>query len=80
MDQCLSEKDLDGFQRLFNKYWELVSYRKEGYTGNIADYDLICANIVVGGEKWSVIDYEWTTAKLTPPAAMPRWSWRCCSL
>lgn len=61
MDQCLSEKDPDGFQRLFNKYWELVSYRKEGYTGNIADYDLIFANILVDGENWTVIDYEWTT-------------------
>ena len=61
MDQCLSEKNLDGFQRLFDKYWELVSYRKEGYTGNIADYDLIFANILVDGENWTVIDYEWTT-------------------
>ena len=60
MDQCLSEKDLDGFQRLFNKYWELVSYRKEGYTGNIADYDLIFANILVDGDHWTLIDYEWT--------------------
>ena len=58
MDQCLSEKNLDGFQRLFDKYWELVSYRKEGYTGNIADYDLIFANILVDGESWTVIDYE----------------------
>ena len=53
MDQCLSEKNLDGFQRLFDKYWELVSYRKEGYTGNIADYDLIFASI--SGE-WRELD------------------------
>lgn len=61
MDQCIAGGDTEGFQRLFDRYWELISYRKEGYTGQIADYDLIFANILVDGDRWTVIDYEWTT-------------------
>lgn len=32
----------------------------------MADYDLIFANILVDGEHWTVIDYEWTVEKQIP--------------
>ena len=61
MDQCLVQKDMEGFQKLFSKYWELISYRNEKYEGCVSDYDLVFANILVDGDDWTVIDYEWTT-------------------
>ena len=61
MDQCLAQKDMEGFQKLFSKYWELISYRNEKYEGCLSDYDLVFANILVDGDDWTVIDYEWTT-------------------
>lgn len=60
LDQCLERNDLEGFYRLFDRYFELISYGEEQ---PVADYDLIFANILVEGDKWTVIDYEWTVEK-----------------
>lgn len=61
MDSCLACNDKEAFQRLFTRYWELVSYRNPQFTGNVVDYDLTFANILVEGENWTLIDYEWST-------------------
>lgn len=61
MDRCLEQHDTEGFRKLFARYWELISYRNPEFDGTVADYDLIFANILVDGEDWTVIDYEWTT-------------------
>ena len=60
LDECLEKDDMDGFYRLFDRYLELISYGEE--TG-ITDYDMIFANILVDGDTWTVIDYEWTMEK-----------------
>ena len=60
LDGCLEKDDMDGFYRLFDRYLELISYGEE--TG-ITDYDMIFANILVDGDTWTVIDYEWTMEK-----------------
>lgn len=60
LDECLEKDDMDGFYRLFDRYVELVSYREEQA---VTDYDLIFANILVDGDRWTVIDYEWTVEK-----------------
>ena len=60
LDECLEIDDMDGFYRLFDRYLELISYGEE--TG-ITDYDMIFANILVDGDTWTVIDYEWTMEK-----------------
>lgn len=57
LDQCLEQEDTEGFLQLFNRYYELVSYGEEQ---RVADYDLIFANILIDGDKWTLIDYEWT--------------------
>lgn len=56
MDECLEREDMEGFYGLFDKYFTYISYGEES---GIADYDLIFANILVDGENWTVIDYEW---------------------
>ena len=65
LDRCLDRDDMDGFYRLFERYYELISY---GEDKEITDYDLIFANILVDDERWTVIDYEWTVEKRIPSA------------
>lgn len=63
LDYCLAKDDMEEFYRLFDQYLQLISYGEEE---SVADYDLIFANILVDGDKWTVIDYEWTLEKQVP--------------
>ncbi len=57
MDRCLERDDQEGFHALFREYVERIGYNSE-YPA--ADFDLIFANILVDGDRWTLIDYEWT--------------------
>lgn len=66
LDECLEKNDIDGFQKLFDTYLTRISFGEEK---EVADYDLIFANILIKcGENgtftenntWNLIDYEWT--------------------
>lgn len=63
MDRCVAAGDTEGFYRLFDEYLERVGYN-EDYPA--ADFDLIFANILVDGDTWKLIDYEWTFGKAIP--------------
>lgn len=63
LDECLERNDMDEFYRLFDRYYELIAY---GEGQPVTDYDLIFANILVDGDKWTVIDYEWTVEEKIP--------------
>ena len=56
-DEYLKKDNLDGFHTLFEEYVKRISY---GEDVRVADYDMIFANILVSGDEWTVIDYEWT--------------------
>lgn len=60
MDRCLEKDDLDGFYRYVREYMERIGYNSE-YPA--ADFDPIFSNILVEGDKWTLIDYEWTFGK-----------------
>lgn len=60
LDACLTNEDMDTFHELLEHYLELVSY---GENQPVADYDLIFANVLIDGETWNIIDYEWTFDK-----------------
>lgn len=60
LDKCLERDDQEGFLRLFEEYLERIGYNSE-YPA--ADYDLTFSNILVDGERWTLIDYEWTFGK-----------------
>lgn len=60
LDGYLMKDDIEGFQKLFAEYVERISY---GEMERIADYDMIFANILVKGDTWTVIDYEWTVER-----------------
>lgn len=62
-DELLDKQDLEGFEALFREYVERISYNA-GVA--ITDYDLIFPNILVDGDKWTAIDYEWTFADEIP--------------
>lgn len=56
MDDCLSRGDAEGFKELFDEFVKRIS---EGDLSHIADMDLVFSNILVDGDYWTVIDYEW---------------------
>ncbi len=60
MDGCLERDDLEGFYRYFQEYVDRIGYNSSYPFG---DYDLIFANILVDGDRWTLIDYEWTSEK-----------------
>lgn len=57
MDKALFQDDTEEFERLFDRYLQLISY---GEDSGVTDYDLIFANILVKDDRFTVIDYEWT--------------------
>ena len=60
LDECLERDDQERFRKLFAEYVERTGYREE-YPA--ADFDLTFGNIIVQGDVWNVIDYEWTFGK-----------------
>lgn len=60
LDACLEKEDFEGFHALFKQYVERTGYN-QGFP--VADFDLTFDNIVVQGNEWSIIDYEWTFGK-----------------
>lgn len=60
MESCLEKGDREGFYKYFRQYAERVNYNNEYPAG---DLDLTFSNILVEGDKWTVIDYEWTFGK-----------------
>jgi len=61
MDGCLEKDDIRGFMDLFHEYLERIGYR-EDYPA--ADYDMIFSNLLVKGDTWTLIDYEWTFGRI----------------
>ncbi len=57
LDECLDRNDEEGFRKLFDRYCAIVRYPQNP---SVCDYDLIFSNIIIEGDKWSLIDYEWT--------------------
>ncbi len=57
LDECLEKDDMERFYQLFDRYLKLISY---GEDSGVTDYDLIFGNILVDGDTYTVIDYEWT--------------------
>lgn len=60
MDACLEKDDREGFRQYFKEYVERIGYNSD-YP--VADFDLIFSNILVNGDTWTLIDYEWTFGK-----------------
>lgn len=57
LDERLKAEDEEGFFALFGEYVDRISY---GEGAAITNYDMIFSNILVNGDVWTLIDYEWT--------------------
>ncbi len=57
LDECLERGDQEEFWRCFERYVELIGY---GGEYPVTDFDPVFSNLLVDGEQWTLIDYEWT--------------------
>lgn len=62
LDDCLTRGDTEGFLALYKEYLDRIGYGEEN--AQITDMDLIFSNILIEGDKWTAIDYEWTVPKI----------------
>lgn len=62
-DRLLKNDDLEGFYKLFDKYVTLIGYNDNA---DISDLDVVFSNILVNGDDWTLIDYEWCKEGSTP--------------
>ncbi|MBP5282973.1 MAG: class I SAM-dependent methyltransferase [Lachnospiraceae bacterium] len=60
LDKALDAGDEEEFKRLFTEYLRRIDYRSEL---PVTDFDLVFSNILVDGDTWNLIDYEWTFGK-----------------
>ena len=56
LDDALKADDFDTFTKLFDKYVSLTGFNE---TYPFADQDMVFSNILVDGDTWTLIDYEW---------------------
>ncbi len=64
LDACLAKADMEGFEKLIAEYMGWLRYNEE--TAGVSNVDFIFPNILVEGDCWHVIDYEWTSEKHIP--------------
>lgn len=64
LDECLMRADVAGFKALIDEYLYWLGYNEDVY--NVSNIDFIFPNILVDGNRWHVIDYEWTFDKHIP--------------
>ena len=60
LDERLAQKDGEGFLNLLSCYRSLVG---AGSAYPVSDYDMTFSNILVAGNVWTVIDYEWAVSE-----------------
>ena len=63
LDDYLKRNDIDGFINLFFEFVDRINERPEML---VADYDMVFCNILVDGDTWRLLDYEWTYEKQIP--------------
>ena len=67
LDSCLAAGDADGFLSLVGEYGKRVGFRDDE---GPADPDMTFANVLVNGDTWTAIDYEWAADKPIPVEKM----------
>lgn len=60
LDKALDRGDEEEFKRLFKEYLRRIDYHSDA---PVTDFDLVFSNILVDGDHWTLIDYEWTFGK-----------------
>jgi hypothetical protein len=65
LDECLFKADTEGFKRLIEEYMHWLCYKADEY--KVSNIDFVFPNIIVDGDMWQVIDYEWTFDRYIEP-------------
>lgn len=63
LDECLEKGDGEGFLSLLQEYRERVG---QGSLSPVSDYDMTFANLLIDGDVWTAIDYEWAVSESIP--------------
>lgn len=63
LDDCLKQNDTEGFMRLFFEFVDRINEQPQMLA---TDYDMVFSNILVDGDTWKLLDYEWTYEKQIP--------------
>lgn len=63
LDEYLRKEDIEGFTELFFEFVDRIDEHPEML---IADYDMVFSNILVDGDTWKLLDYEWSYEKQIP--------------
>ena len=58
LDEALLARDRAAFRELVMDFYGRISEAEEGA---LRDLDLVFSNVLIRGDEWNVIDYEWTT-------------------
>lgn len=58
LDDCLKRSDISGFEALIKEYMKWLRYGED--KAAVSNIDFIFPNILVDGDIWHLIDYEWT--------------------
>lgn len=56
LDMKAKAGDMEGFNKLILEFRNRIDYNADK---NITDLDLVFSNVLVDGDKWTIIDYEW---------------------
>lgn len=67
LDECIDRGDEEKFFELFTEYYKRISFVAPD-CDPVTDLDLIFSNILVDGDDWTVIDYEWTVKEFIEPS------------
>jgi hypothetical protein len=65
LDECLLKSDMDSFRNLIEEYMYWLGYKADEYP--VSNIDFVFPNIIVEGDKWQIIDYEWTVDRYIEP-------------
>lgn len=65
LDECYQRSDAAGFKTLVDEYLYWLRYNKDKVA--VSNLDFVFSNILVDGDVWHVIDYEWTFDRYIPP-------------
>jgi hypothetical protein len=65
LDERLLLADMEGFRKLIDEYMHWLCYNADEI--HVSNYDFIFPNIIVDGDNWHIIDYEWTYNSYVEP-------------
>lgn len=77
MKEALEAGDTD---KVFTLFHSFLNRLRRGKQMAFANYDFIFSNVIVDGDSWQVIDYEWTMDKAVSPEELAFRAAYCFSL